>query len=37
MANDQMTLTLKELEARMATLYGSYPRGGWVNFKILEA
>jgi len=32
--NDQRTLQPSELEKRLETQYGKYPRGGWTNFKI---
>lgn len=32
--NDQKSLNVLDLEKRMETLFGKYPRGGWTNIKV---
>ena len=35
--NEQMTLAPSDLEKRIIELYGKCPRGGWSNFRIIDA
>lgn len=35
--NDQRTLIAIDMEKRMETLYGKYPRGGWTNIKLEDS
>jgi phage/plasmid-associated DNA primase len=32
--NDQRVLLAIDMEKRMETLFGKYPRGGWTNIKL---
>jgi P4 family phage/plasmid primase-like protien len=32
--NDQRSLTIIDLEKRVETLFGKYPRGGWTNIRL---
>jgi phage/plasmid-associated DNA primase len=34
--NEQLTLSIADLEKRIIELYGKHPRGGWSNFKIVD-
>jgi P4 family phage/plasmid primase-like protien len=34
--NEQLTLSMSDLEKRIIELYGKHPRGGWKNFKIAD-
>ena len=32
--NDQLVLAVKDLDKRIITEFGTYPRGGWTLFKL---
>jgi phage/plasmid-associated DNA primase len=34
--NDQRMLVAIDMEKRMETMFGKYPRGGWTNIKLDE-
>jgi phage/plasmid-associated DNA primase len=34
--NEQISLNIGDMDKRVIELYGKCPKGGWMNFKILD-